>query len=131
MTKLIKLFYLHCSCNKTIGFFRKLQKTVPRQSLLTIYKAFIRPHLDYGDAIFDQTYNASFYPKLESFQYNTALAITGAIFGTSKQKLYIELGLESLQKQCWCRKLFCLSKIITTQSPSYLFNLIPKINTTR
>ena len=35
--------------NKTIGLLRKLQAFLPRQSLVTVYKAFIRPHLDYGD----------------------------------------------------------------------------------
>ena len=45
--------------NKTIGLLRKLQNTLPRPSLLTIYKSFIRPHLDYGDAIYDQAYNVS------------------------------------------------------------------------
>ena len=34
-------------------------------------------------------------------QYNAALAITGAIRGTSREKLYQELGLESLQKRRW------------------------------
>ena len=40
---------------------------------------FIRPHLDYGDIIYDQAYNLSFHQKLESIQYNAALAITGTI----------------------------------------------------
>ena len=31
---------------------------------------------------------------MESIQYNTALAITGAIRGSSREKLYQELGLE-------------------------------------
>ena len=35
--------------NKTIGLLRKLQAFLPRQSLVMVYKAFIRPHLDYGD----------------------------------------------------------------------------------
>ena len=35
--------------NKTIGLFRKLQTLFPRTPLITIYKSFIRPHLDYGD----------------------------------------------------------------------------------
>ena len=70
--------------NKTIGLLRKLQNTLPRPSLLTIYKSFIRPHLDYGDIIYDQAYNASFQQKVESIQYNAALAIRGAIIGTSK-----------------------------------------------
>ena len=55
---------------------------LPRPALLTIYKSFIRPHLDYSDIIYDQAYNLSFHQKLESIQYNTALALTGAIRGT-------------------------------------------------
>ena len=34
------------------------------------------------------------------------LAITGAIRGTSKEKLYQELGLESLEKRRWYQKDF-------------------------
>ena len=37
--------------NKTIGLLEKLQSTLPRQSLLAIYKSFIRPHLNYGDIV--------------------------------------------------------------------------------
>ena len=46
--------------NKTIGLLQKFHNFLPRKSLLTIYKSFIRPHLDYGDIIYDQTYNTSF-----------------------------------------------------------------------
>ena len=54
--------------------------------LLTIYKSFVRPHLDYGDVIYDQPNNSSLSDKIESVQYNAVLAITGAIRGTSKEK---------------------------------------------
>ena len=57
----------------------------------------MRPYLDYGDIIYDQAYNVSFHEKLESVQYNSALAITGAIRGTSTEKLYNELGFETLK----------------------------------
>ena len=67
-----------------------------RSSLLTIYKSFVRPHLDYGDVIYAQLNNSSLSVKIESVQYNAALAITGAIRGASKEKLFQELGLESL-----------------------------------
>ena len=79
--------------NKTIGLLRKFQKFLPRKSLLTVYKPFIRPHLDYGDIIYDESYNTSSHQRLESLQYNVVLAITGAIRGTSKVKLYNELGM--------------------------------------
>ena len=35
----------------TIGLLRKFQPTPPRKSPVTIYKSFIRPHLDYGDTV--------------------------------------------------------------------------------
>ena len=62
-------------------------------------------------------------------QYNAALAITGAVRGTSRGKLYQVLGFESLQQRRWYRKLCCLFKIINNQSPSYLFQLVPSPNT--
>ena len=93
--------------------------------LLTIYKSFIRPHLDYGDIIYDQAYTALFHQKIESVQYNSALAITGAIRGISKEKLYHELRFESLEKRIWYRKLCCFYKIFRNQSLEYLFNIIP------
>ena len=85
--------------SKTIGLLWKLQAFLSCQSLITVYKAFIRLHLHYGDIIYDQTYNGSFGQKMESIQYNAAVAITGAIRGTSREKLYQELGLESLCKR--------------------------------
>ena len=75
----------------------KLQSVLPRINLVTIYKAFVRSRLDYGDILYDQVFNNSFHDRLESIQYNACLAITGAIRGTSREKLYQELGLEPLR----------------------------------
>ena len=119
---------IQAKVNKSIALLRKLQTILPRSTLLTIYKAFIRPHLNYGDTIYDQAYNDSFHQKLESIQYNAALAITGAIRGNYSEKLYQELGLESLQQRRWYRKLCTFLKIIKEKSPDYLFNIIPKNN---
>ena len=52
--------------SKTIGLLWKLQAFLWCQSLITVYKAFIRLHLHYGDIIYDQTYNGSFGQKMES-----------------------------------------------------------------
>ena len=35
---------------------------------MTVYKTFLRPHLDYGDIIYDEAYNKTFHQKLESIQ---------------------------------------------------------------
>ena len=84
---------------KTLGPLRKFQQILPRSSLLPIYKTFIRSQLDYADIIYDQTYNSTLHDKLESIQYNACLVITGAIRGTSTEKIYQELGLESLKSR--------------------------------
>ena len=44
---------------KSINLLRKLNFTLPRCSLLIIYKSFIRPHLDYDDIVYDQPNNLS------------------------------------------------------------------------
>ena len=59
------LYNIMSKVGKTIGLLRKLQAILLRLSLVTIYKAFIRPHLDYGDIIYDQAYKESFHQKLE------------------------------------------------------------------
>ena len=113
--------------NETIGLLRKLQAFLPLQSSVTVYEKFIRPHLDYGDIIYDQTYDDSFHQKMESMQYKAALAITGAIRGISL-KIYQKLGLESLRKRRWYRKLCYFFKIFNGQSPKYLFRMLPSIS---
>ena len=120
-----ELRYIANRINTSIGLLRELQKCLPRRSLVAIYRSFIGPHLDYGDVIFDQAYNKSFHESLESLQYNTALAITGAMRGTSKKKLYQELGLESLQHRRWFCKLCIFYKIFKNKYPRYLYELLP------
>ena len=103
--------------SKTMGLLRKFQQILPRSSLLTIYKTFIRSRLDYADIIYDQAYNSAFHDKLESIEYNACLAITRAITGTSTEKIYQELGLESFKSRLWFRKLCHFYKIFNEQSP--------------
>ena len=90
--------------SKAVGLLRKFQSILPRTSLITIYKLFA---------------------KIESIQYNAAIAITGAIRSTASEKLYQELRLESLRSREWLRKPCLFYKIYKNKSPSYLCNLIP------
>ena len=115
--------------NKSIGLLKKFQPTLPRKSLMTIYKSFVRPHLDYGDVIYDRASNGSLHQSLESLQYSTAIGITGAIRGTSSGKLFQELGLETLKSRRWLRKLCLFYKLIKEKSLAYLFQLIPENGT--
>ena len=64
---------------KGIGIVRKVNKAVPQNSLITIYKSIVRPYLGYDDIIYDQPNKENLNHKIEAIQYNATLAITGAI----------------------------------------------------
>ena len=51
---------------KSVNIIRKTNLLFLRSSLLTIYKSFVRTHLDYGDVIFDQNNSSRFSHKIES-----------------------------------------------------------------
>ena len=74
-----------------------MQNTSQRLVLITIYKDVIRPHLYFGDILYDQGCNTSFHPKLEITQYNACL-LAAVIYGTLKEELYQELGLEQITR---------------------------------
>ena len=110
---------------KGIGLLKYLSKYLPRHILNELYKLYVRPHLDYGDVIYHipakvcQFSGSIVLPnlmeKLESVQYSAARAITGAWRRTSREKLYTELGWESLSCRRWCRRLTSFFKIIIMQ----------------
>ena len=76
-------------CNKITEMMKKLSLSAFRQSLLTIYKSFVRPILDSADIIYDK-------PHKDSFK------------GTSRELLYQELGLESLKQKMASETVFFL-----------------------
>ena len=103
-----------------------------------IYKSYVRSHLDYGDVIYHKpsktndlffsSYLSTWMEKLESVQYFAALAVTGAWRGTSREKLYNELGWESLDNRRWCRRLTLFYKITNNLTPDYTRDPIPPLH---
>ena len=105
--------------NKGMSVFKKLRHSLPQKSLITTYKAYLRPLIDFGNIIYDQPQKESFCEELESIQYKAASAI-------SISCIYQELGLESLTSRRYCKRLSCLFKMMKKEVPHYLINLIPK-----
>ena len=111
-----------------IGMIRYLSKYISRNVLDQIYKLYVRPHLDYGDIIYhryDPEMQSHFTRTLEQTQYSAALAVTGAWRGTSRQRLYKELGWESLYDRRWYRRLCHFFVLKKQHSPQYLVTEIP------
>ena len=96
--------HIHAAITKSrkgIGMLKFLSKYLPRNTLSDLYKLYVRPHLDYGDVIYhvperDDGSKSYLMGKLESVQYSAALAVTGTWRGTCRERLYNELGWESL-----------------------------------
>ena len=78
---------------KGIGAIKRLSKMLPRHSFLTIYKSFVRPHLDYGDTLYDQPNNKKFCQKMRLF--NTMLLWPLQV-PSSQIKQQIRLRISSL-----------------------------------
>ena len=122
---------------------RHLSKYLPIKTLILMYKSLIRPHLDYCDIIFHIPPNDNgiftnvnnnvlvngslnaLMTKVERIQYQAALAVTGCWKGTSRNKLYEELGWESLAHRRWARRLIHFFKVVSTRSPDYLYQSVP------
>ena len=73
--------------------------------------------IDYGDVIYDQPDHSTLSDNIESVQYDTALAITGAIRGTSRAKLHQELGLK------WGTRIFA-KQVMAKRLRLYYFHKI-------
>ena len=64
--------------------------------------------------------------KLEAVQYSPALAVTVAWKGTSREKMYDELGRGSLNLHRWSRRLVLYHKIVHDLTPDYASSPIPQ-----
>ena len=106
---------------------RYLSKYVSRDVLDQVYKLYIRPNLDYGDIIYhkyDPEMCSLFTQRLEQTQYSAELAVTDA-WGTNRQRLYEDLGWESLYHRRWYRRLCHFFQLLLSRSSGYLFDEIP------
>ena len=74
--------------------------------------------------MYDKPNNENFQNKVEQVQYRACLTITNAIRGTSRERLYDELGLHSLIERRWRSKLIFFYKIMKGLLPEYLFSYL-------
>ena len=125
-----------------LGLMRQLKKWVSPSVLETIYKLYDRPHLDYGDIIYhyadlnkqtvvDFETSSDLMKKVETIQYDAARIITGAWRGSSREKLYNDLGWESLNDRRIMRKLCLLHETYYSNFPRYLDNIINEVRPRR
>lgn len=104
---------------KGIAILKFLSKFVTTNVIDLSYKLYVRPHLDYGDIIYHEQ-RRDLMNHLETVQYQAALVATGCWHGTNRDKLYEELGWESLAQRRWYRRLSYYYRIKNHLTPEYL-----------
>ena len=109
---------------KRIGLLRRYKYLLDRASLQKMYTSFIRPLLEYGDIIWDNS-SAANKRALENIQVEALRITTGGTKVCSIQKLYDDSKWETLQTRRNHHKLCQLYKMTNGLTPSYLHQLLP------
>ncbi|MCG8033358.1 MAG: reverse transcriptase family protein, partial [Candidatus Thiodiazotropha taylori] len=107
-----------------LNLLRALKFRVSRKSLEKMYSAFVRPLLEYSDIVWDNCPSES-KRNLDAIHIEAARIITGGTKLCSIDKLYSELGWDSLQSRRNKHKLVTLYKILHGLAPNYLLDLMP------
>lgn len=115
--------FIYTKVFKRINLLKSVKYKMSRKSLITIYTAYIRPILEYGDVIYDNCTQQE-ATLLESAQLEVARIITGLRRGTSHFKLYTELGWDTLATRRKKHRLILLYKILQGTTPTYLNELV-------
>ena len=70
-----------------------------RKTLDLLFKVTVRSVVDYALPIYANTLKQTELARLEQLQYRAAKLVTGTLHFSSREKLNIELGWESIQKR--------------------------------
>jgi len=109
-----------------LNILRKLRLSVPRYKLLILYRSYILPLLDYGDAIYDNISTAD-SGRLENVQATAAKLILGCMQTTSHLKILNELSMSPLHLRRNYHILFAFHKILLGPCPTFIATLTPKL----
>ena len=94
-------------------------------SNLVNYVKHIRPYFDYGDVF---TTNSSILPFIKKLNLSNTtlidLTLIDLLREIYREKLYQELGSESVQQRRWFNKLVCFYNTSNSEAPFYFYTLI-------
>jgi hypothetical protein len=121
---------LTTKANKCVGLLRRISRDVPRKCLEILYKAMIRPILEYAGVIFDGCADNQL-DRLETVQRQAALSCTGAYRHTSHEKLLEELGWPLLLTRRKQHRMNLMFKIQHNLIPRYLVDICPQLTRDR
>ena len=84
--------------NRKLSVLRNV-KMLKRRTLDLLYKVTVRSVIDYALPIYANNLKQTEITRLEQLQYRAAKLVTGALHFTSREKLNVELGWETIKKR--------------------------------
>ena len=110
------IFNVYERASKRANMLKGLKFKLRRNTLERLYKSLVRPVLEYADVVWDGC-TESECDLLEHVQYEAAKIVTGAIKGTSKHRLVLELGWEEMRSRRAVHKVILYYKIVNNLCP--------------
>ena len=121
---------LHEVClkaNRKLSVLRSV-KMLSRQTLDLLYKITVRSVIDYALPVYCKSLKQTELLRLENLQYRAAKIVTGAYHFTSKDKLNIELGWETIQKRADLLSLNIFHKIHLNETRPLIKNCMTNLD---
>jgi hypothetical protein len=84
--------------NKKLAILRSV-KLLSRQTLDLLYKLTVRSVVDYALPVYYKSLKVTQLARLEKLQFKSGKIVTGAYHFTSKDKLNLELGWETIKER--------------------------------
>ena len=116
--------------NRKFSVLRSV-KLLNRQTLDTLYKLTVRSVIDYGLPVYCSTLKQTEIARLENIQYRASKIVTGALNYSSKEKLNLELGWETIQCRADLLGLNMFHKIHLGETRPNIRKCMPKISIER
>ena len=113
--------------NRKLSVLRSV-KQLSRKTLDLLYKLTVRSLVDYSLPLFGNNLRQTDINRLEKLQYRAAKVVTGALHYTSREKLYIELGWETITERLKFLGLCIFHKIHIQETRPLLRKCLTKLD---
>ena len=124
--------HTHETClraNRKLAVLRRV-KYLKRHTLDLLYKITVRSIIDYGLVLYYYNCTDKEKARYDRIQYNAARLVSSTLKYTSKEKLFLELGWETIENRAYILGICMFHKIAKGETRPLLKSLLPKLNIT-
>ena len=117
--------HIYKKVSPLLGLMRRIRNFVDFDTLITIYKAFVQPHLDYGCIVWDGL-DKSLVLKVQILQNRAARIITRSNWEVHSRDILASLNWESLEQRRFILKKNFIIKMLNGKTPECIQNFFKR-----